>query len=515
MLAVFAELLTDDGGVMHPLTELYSRVISLCGLSLRLGGVALVVGVVCALCHSSGVWDVAQSTTPPLPLARLVAATHRNPVLRLEAALFGPTAFAHDFAQRCAQPLPRVSGPVVTVPWWRLVWDWLSAPNPLAHNPFPTLRAARWQETRQTFSLFLVYYLAHLRILVVIGAAGIVVWLFIVGSQALRRWRHQRGVARLSERLLQRDPVLLPVATGRFLTLPLPAALLHFVASCQTARQLLAIFAAHHTWPASLSHHGAGTGGLLAHTLRAFRLVLVHPGASDPQLRQAFLVTVLAHDVGKVLAYAPRATGGYRLVSYYHANRSADLVMAAGLWREFPLEQVEAILTALRASAAPAVVPIPENAPPDATRLLQWLSEIDHQAVSEDVADLQRLLAHADVHALMPRLLAAAAPTPELPAPLYREGGTPYLLREPARIVVLQLLHLYEHPGARATTGRKDPVWERCKLVLHELGATQPELRLTLPSRPRPFQALAIPPALVTDARDATRTATPLAEGHG
>ncbi|NOT57327.1 MAG: hypothetical protein HOP18_22215 [Deltaproteobacteria bacterium] len=500
--------------MMHPLTELYSRLISLCGLSLRLGGVALVVGVVCALCQSSGVWDVAQSTTPPLPLARLATAAQLNPVLRLEAALFGPASSARDFAQRCERPLPRVHGPIVSVAWWRLVWDWLSAPNPLVHNPYPTLRAARWQETRQTVALFLVYYLVHLRMVLVIGSAGMVGWLCFAGSHALRRRRRQRGVARLSERLLQRDPVRLPVATGRFLTLALPAPLVQFIASCRTARQLLAIFAAHQTWPASLSHHGDGTGGLLAHTLRAFRLALAHPAATDPALRQAFLLTVLAHDVGKVLAYAPRPTGGYRLASYYHANRSADLVMAAGLWRECAPGQVEAILTALRASAAPSVVPIPENAPPEATRLLHWLSEIDHQAVSEDVADLQRQLAQADIHVVLPRLWAAPAPTPELPAPLYREGGTPYLLREPARMVVLQLLHLDEHPGARATTGRKDPVWERCKQVLHELGATQPELRLTLPTRPRPFQALAMPPALVADVRNDTGNASSCAEGH-
>lgn len=499
---------------MHPLTELYSRLISLCGLSLRLGGVALVAGVVFALYHSSGVWDVAQSTTPPVPLARLATTAHYNPLVHLEAALFGHASFAHDFAQRCAQPRPRVVAPSVSVTWWRLVWDWLSAPNPLAHNPFPTLRAARWQDTSQTLTVFVVYYLAHLRALVVIGTSGVVVWLLIAGSHALRRRRRHRGAPQLSERLLQHDPVMLPVATGRFLSLPLPSPVLRFVASCQTARQLMAIFAAHHAWPASLSHHGDGTGGLLAHTLRAFRLALAHPGARDPQLRQAFLLTVLAHDVGKVLAYLPRPTGGYRLASYYHANRSADLLMAAGLWHEFAPTEVEAILSALRASATPSLVPIPENAPPEATRLLQWLTEIDHQAVSEDVADLQHELAHADLRALVPRLLAAAAPTPDLPAPLYREGGTPYLLRESARIVVLELLRLHEHPGARATTGRKDPVWERCKLVLQEMGATQPELRLTLPSRPRPFQALAIPPALVAGSHNGNGDATTIAQGH-
>ena len=87
----------------------------------------------------------------------------------------------------------------------------------------------------------------------------------------------------------------------------------------------------------------------------------------------------------------------------------------------------------------------------------------------------------------------------DLPAPLYREGGTPYVLREPARMVLLQLLQLDTHPGARATTGRKDPVWERLKDVLRELGVTNTEQRVTLPSRQRPFSALAIPPAVLEE----------------
>jgi len=77
------------------------------------------------------------------------------------------------------------------------------------------------------------------------------------------------------------------------------------------------------------------------------------------------------------------------------------------------------------------------------------------------VADLHQQIAQADIRALLPRLFAAGAPSADLPAPLYREGGTPYVLREPARKVLLLLLQLDTHPGARATTGRKDPVWER------------------------------------------------------
>jgi hypothetical protein len=67
--------------------------------------------------------------------------------------------------------------------------------------------------------------------------------------------------------------------------------------------------------------------------------------------------------------------------------------------------------------------------------------------------------------------------------------------------VLVQLLQLDTHPGARASTGRKDPVWERLKDVLRELGATNTEQRVTLPSRQRPFQALAIPPAVLEEPR--------------
>lgn len=484
---------------MHPLTSLYSRLISLCGLSLRLGGVAVVGGMVYALCHGSGLLDVAYSTVPPLPVATLATFAQRNPIMRIEAAVFGSASWTDEFSRRCGQLQPRVAVLPVSRPLWKLVWEWLSAPHPLAHNPFPALRAARWQETRQTFTLFVIYYLAHLVVLSAVGVTGLFVWVLLMGSRAVRWLGRPRTASQLSEKQLQRTPVTLPITTSHFLSLRLPPDVVTFVAACRTARFLMGVFAAHQAWPASLAHHGDGYGGLFAHTLRAFRIALAHPGANDPDLRVPFLLTVLAHDVGKVLAYTPRANGGYRLASYYHANRSADLLMAAGVWREFAPACVEAMLTALRASAAPSLVPIPENAPPEASRVLTWLSEVDRQAVSEDVADLHQQMAQANIHILLPRLFAAGAPTAELPAPLYREGGTPYLLREPARAVVLQLLQLDTHPGARATTGRKDPVWERLKEVLRELGATNTEQRVTLPSRQRPFSALAIPPAVLEE----------------
>ena len=499
---------------MHPFTELYSRLISLCGLSLRLGGVTLVVGALAAMCHYSGLWDVAYRATPPLPCSRLLALAHYNPLITMEAWLLGPSSFTEGFARNCQPPPPHSPLPPVPTTGWRLLWDWLSAPRPFAHNPFPALRAARWQDTRHTLTFCVAYYLANLIASIVLVTAGGGVWLLAMGSLAVRQGIRPRHTPQLSDRAFRSTPVTLPIATASFLSLALPKPLLRFLASCQTARTIMTVLAAHHTWPASLTHHGNGSGGLVAHTLRAFRLALEHPGAQDPELGRAFLLLVLAHDVGKVLAYTPRSSGGFQLTSYYHANRSADLLMVAGLWREFAPLQAEAMVTALRSSAASALVPIPENAPPEAVRLLGWLSEVDRHAVSEDVADLHTCLAQADIHAVLPALFAAGAPTAELPAPLYRDGGTPYLLREPARLVLLALLQLQDHPGARATTGRKDPVWDRLKGVLSELGMTASELRLPLSTRPRPFQALAIPPAVLEGRRHETGTTTVVAEGQ-
>jgi hypothetical protein len=497
---------------MHPFTELYSRLISLCGLSLRLGGVTVVVGVLAAMCHYSGLWDVAYQATPPLPCSQLLPPAQSNPLLWIERRVLRRSSFSERVLHSCQQAPSRMPMVSVAATPWRLLWNWLSATHPFAHNPLPALRAARWQETRQTLTFLVAYYGANLIALLILLTAGGGVWLVLIGSATVRKGRRAQHTPQLSDRTLRRTPVTVPVPTTSFLTVSLPAPLLRFLASCHTARYLMKVLAAHHTWPASLSHHGAGSGGLLAHTLRAFRLALAHPGAGDPALRQAFLLMALAHDVGKVLAYTPRSSGGFQLTSYYHANRSADLLMAAGLWREFSPTLAESIVTALRSSAASALVPIPENAPPEAARLLGWLSEVDRQAVSEDVADLHARLAQADLRAVLPTLFAAGAPTMELPAPLYREGGTPYLLREPARLVLLTLLQLHEHPGARATTGRKDPVWERLKGVLAELGVTPSEQRLTLSPRPRPFHALALPLALVEGTLPQADALTPVTE---
>jgi hypothetical protein len=483
---------------MHSLTYIYSRLVSLLGLSVRLGLFFLVASALIAIVHCSGVWDVQNRYAPPPPFAAFVALARQNPLTRLEAVTLGNASFYQEFLRIAGQTAPaRPRSVPAHAETWRLLWQWLAAPSPLTHNPYPHLRAARQQETHQALRLVFAYYLSNLLAAALVGISGVLGWALLQGMRALLRWPGRHGTPRLSEHRLQRTPVRLPVPRGRLASLPWPRSLLAFAASSRTARQILSMLAAHKDWPASLSHHGDHAGGLLAHTLRAYTLACAHPGAQDPQLRHAFLLTVLAHDIGKVLAYAPRPSGGYAVNSYYHANKSADLLVAAGVFTEFASAHAEAILVALRASAARSLVPIPENAPAAAATLLTWLTEVDQQAVSQDVADLKHQVEQADVRSLLPTLFGASAPSAELPAPLYRDGGSPYLLREPARIVLLQLLGLQHHPGARATTGRRDPVWERLKQELQEAGVSQAEIRIALPSRQRPFQALAIPSALL------------------
>jgi len=436
-----------------------------------------------------------------MPLTDFIAMASRNPLVHLEAAVFRKSSYYRRFIAMAGQPPPAPPVPVSGQPEpWRLLWRWLAAPHPLAHNPYPQLRAARQQETWRITRLLLAYYLANQLAASLLGICSLMCWGSVQCIIALLQRRTRRGTPKLTDRALHRVPVTLTVPTSPVFSLPIPRLLMPLVASCRTAKRILAILAAHQDWPASLSHHGAQPGGLLTHTLRACDLALTHRRASDERLGKAFLLIVLAHDAGKVLAYVPRPAGGYTLSSYYHANKSADLLVAAGLLTDFPPSLAEAMLIALRASAAKSLVPIPDNAPPEANTLLHWLTEVDRLAVSQDVADLKLQVEQADVRSLLPALFAASAPSADLPPPLYRDGGAPYLLREPARLVLLNLLGLQEHPGARATTGRRDPVWERVKSVLQEAGATEQEIKIAVPGRQRPFLGLAVPPALLQTA---------------
>jgi len=165
---------------MHPLTELYSRLISLCGLSLRLGAVTLVGGVLIACYHYSGLWDVAYDTTPTLPCPQLLATAQLNPLIHIDASLLGRSSFTESFTRNCQQPVLRRPAPPIATTGWRLLWDWLSAARPFSHNPFPTLRAVRWQDTCQTLTFFLAYYCANVRSLIVLTIAGVALWALVI-----------------------------------------------------------------------------------------------------------------------------------------------------------------------------------------------------------------------------------------------------------------------------------------------------------------------------------------------
>ena len=276
--------------------------------------------------------------------------------------------------------------------------------------------------------------------------------------------------------------------------------LLRLAGQCAPARSILRILAAHQDWPASLDHHGAQPGGLITHTTRAVTLALAHPGAHDPRLRTAFLLTVLAHDVGKVIAYEKHPAGRYVYRSYYHANKSADVLVAAGVYHAFSRDLAEAILIALRCSAGKALTPVPENTPVEAKTLLHWLTEVDHAAVEQDVEDLKQVVEHADYPALLTAVLAAPAPVVDLPPPLYTAGGSPYLIRDPARMVLVHLLGLEAHPGVHATVGRRDPVWDKLKAVLKETGAsTGKEEKIEIPGITKPLSGVPLSGAFLKE----------------
>ena len=482
---------------MNPLIFIYTRLVSLTAFGLRLVILLAVCAGVFGSCHLSGWWDLHYRQAASPPVDRFLALAARNPLVHFEDAILDERSFWARTQTAAKQPLvaPRLSS--ASSPPWQVVWQWLSAESLLTHNPYPQLRRARLQTSWQLGQLLLFYYVSTQLAALSLGMLALGVWAGIRMCFAWPRRRLPPNAHRLTDHELQAAPITLTVPTASCFALALPPALLQLAAQSPTAKQLLEILAAHPDWPASLDHHGAQPGGLLAHTIRAVELALSHPGASDEKLRRACLLSVLGHDVGKVLAYAPRPDGRYGSRSFYHANKSADLLMQAGIGHELPPDMTEAVITAVRASAAKSLLPIPDNAPAETQTLLTWLTEIDRQAVSRDVADLKAVVAQADIPGLLPVLFAAPAPSPDLPPPLYRDGGSPCVIRESARAVLVSVLDLDDHPGVHATTGRRDPIWDALKASLQERGAAATETKIELMGRARPFAALVVPETLL------------------
>lgn len=488
----------------NPLVYIYSGLLSRFVLLVKLLGSLVMLGGVLWSYHCCGLWDLFYGTAKPASGQEFVALAAYNPFSRLEG-LVRTHASAWQQSLQSAQRLP------VTLPAGdphtdalRVFWQWLSSPQPLAANPYPSLRAARVYSQRQVAQLLGWYYLSTQLGALLCGLAGGVLWLFIhVGTRA-RRPRVRDGMHKLAPEDLVSQPSTLVLPRTGFLSLGLPREVLRLAAHSRTAREVLRILSAHRQWPASLTHHGAQCGGLVAHTVRALTVARDHPGARDPILGTAFLVTVLAHDIGKILAYAPQPGGGYVHRSYAHANKSADMLVAAGIFAEFPRDLADAMLIALRSSTSTALTPIPDNGPAAAHTLLHWLTMVDQQAVACDVAEVQALVEAADLRALLPALVHAPAPGVGLPPPLYRDGGTPYLVRDAARPVLVRLLHLEQHPGVYATAGRRDPIWVTLKAVLTQHGyAVGEERRIEIPGLKKPLAAVPVSPEFVEQMRAA------------
>lgn len=92
--------------------------------------------------------------------------------------------------------------------------------------------------------------------------------------------------------------------------------------------RLLGILAAFPEWPASVNHHDAGDGGLIRHKVSVIREGLAMLPEVPEADRPAFMATIVAHDLGKVVSYRKRA-GVWVAVDAMHAQNTALIV--AGL----------------------------------------------------------------------------------------------------------------------------------------------------------------------------------------
>src|SRR5262249_51787257 len=155
---------------------------------------------------------------------------------------------------------------------------------------------ARVQHQWQLAQVLGWYYLStQLGALLCGGGVGLGWNLLHLGTWT-RQPRTHDGRHQLDAAALTRQPSTLSARQAQFVGLGVPREVLRLAAQCRTAREVLRLLSAHRQWPASLTHHGAQAGGLVAHTVRAVTLAQAHPGACDPALGTAFLLTVLAHD---------------------------------------------------------------------------------------------------------------------------------------------------------------------------------------------------------------------------
>ena len=464
---------------MHAPLLFYRRLVVVCLLWAILIGIASVTGLL-------DLWY--RQTAPeflrvfPAQWALFRAGAHWNPFLYVDHLYCwwsGERSWYTIYITTSPTISVRMPGqlpPIAAQNAGALLGNWVIAPNPLQYLPDPAARFARQSETQALATVLHAYWWATQR-----GGVVMLAVLLVCGGllRCQQRWQQRPRRPRqkphvtlaLTDAMFAERLCTMEVSQRRAWHLPLARLVDEAVPGSRTARAIVRVFAAHAAWPASLHHHGSSAGGLLAHTHAVLTQAVAQSEAHEVMLKPTFLLAALAHDLGKVQTYAPDGTGGFVYTAGFHPNRSADIVLSLPAFpHDLPAEQRTILLMALRCSAGRALTPVPQNAPAAVHDLLTWLREIDHAAIRADVTELAAVLRGIDGVTHIPALLTARAPMPVLPAPVYRVPGEeqPYLVRDVARVVWLTLLDLTDHPGAQATTGRHDPVWEH---LLHSLQA--------------------------------------------
>jgi 3'-5' exoribonuclease len=108
------------------------------------------------------------------------------------------------------------------------------------------------------------------------------------------------------------------------------------------------------TMPASVHHHGAAIGGLLAHTLRVARIAMAMVELAPDRIdRDVLLAAALLHDVAKIDAYLPEPGAGESERGRLFGHVLLGLLRVAEALPRIPdlsAEQAQAVLHAIAAA---------------------------------------------------------------------------------------------------------------------------------------------------------------------
>ena len=111
--------------------------------------------------HLCGLWDLSYGTANSPSGREFLALAEYNPFSRLEAVV-RTDASAWQQCQESAKHLPGIL-PVgdPRTDTLRVFWHWVSSPQPLMTNPYPSLRAARVHTQWLQVQLLGWYYTLH------------------------------------------------------------------------------------------------------------------------------------------------------------------------------------------------------------------------------------------------------------------------------------------------------------------------------------------------------------------